>query len=307
MPLQRKINDVDIRLLRIYQAVVECGGFSAAEAELNIARSTISTHMADLESRLGIKLCNRGRSGFSLTDEGRFVYESALQLFSSLESFRSQVNTLHQQLTGELHIICSDAIVTDPRCRLSDALREFTEAAPEVYLNVSTNTMAEIERALIDGRADIGFAPWHRDLSSIAYQPLYRENYFLYCHRSHPLFAVPAEELTREQVHASPFIHLGLQTSSQASRAMAGLNRSATAYIFEVRMALLNTGRYIGFFPSHYAQPWLERGELRALMPEEKYYEVEIAAMTRSTRRQNPVLSLFMEKLMAAYEKVGEI
>lgn len=305
MPLRRKINDVDIRLLHIYRAVVECGGFSAAEAELNIARSTISTHMADLESRLGIKLCNRGRSGFSLTEEGRFVYESALQLFSSLENFRSQINTLHQQLTGELRILCSDAIVTDPRFKLTEALRAFTEAAPEVYLNIATNTMSEIERAIIDGRADIGFAPWHRSLSSIAYQPLYTESYFLYCHKSHPLFAVPAESLTREQVHASPFIHLGLQTSSQASKAMAGLNRAATAYIFEMRMALLNTGKYIGFFPNHYAQPWLQRGELRALLPEEKHYQAAIAAMTRSTRKHNPVLSLFMEKLMATYNKNG--
>lgn len=301
MPLQRKINDIDIRLLRIFKAVVECGGFSAAEAELNIARSTISTHMADLEARLSLKLCNRGRSGFSLTEEGRFVYESTLQLLSSLENFRSQVNTLHQELTGELNIICSDAIVADPRFKLTKAIAAFEEEAPEVYINITTNTMTEIERTLIDGRADIGFAPWHRDLSSIEYKPLYKESYFLYCYRTHPLFSTPGEELLSEQVNQCKFIHPGMQTSGAASKAMTGLNRAATAYIYEVRMAMINTGKYIGFFPNHYAKPWLDKGELRALLPEEKFYDVEIAAMTKSASKNNKLLELFMAKLLEAY------
>ncbi|MCV6627254.1 MAG: LysR family transcriptional regulator, partial [Cellvibrionaceae bacterium] len=113
MALQRKINDVDIKLLRIFKTVAECGGFSAAETELNIARSTISTHMADLEARLNLVLCRRGRSGFALTDDGKQVYQASLQLLSALEGFRSQIGALHNQLRGELKILCSDAILSD--------------------------------------------------------------------------------------------------------------------------------------------------------------------------------------------------
>jgi len=300
MSLQRKINDVDIRLLRIFKAVVDCGGFSAAEAELNIARSTISTHMADLETRLNLKLCNRGRSGFSLTEEGRFVYESTLQLLTSLETFRSQVNTLHQALTGELNIVCSDALAADPRFSLTEVLSSFEEVAPEVTINIGTNTMPEIERAIIDGRADIGFGPWHRDLSSLSYHPLYRETHYLYCHRDHPLFAIPGDDLKAEMVESCKFIHPGMQTSAEASRAMSGLNRVATAYIYEVRMAMVCTGKYIGFFPSQYAKPWLERGELRALLPGEKFYSTDITAMTRSTGKSNKVLELFLAQWTGA-------
>ena len=62
-----QVSDVDMRLLRVFGAVVRCGGISAAELELNIGRSTISRHLKDLETRLGVTLCHRGRGGFVLS------------------------------------------------------------------------------------------------------------------------------------------------------------------------------------------------------------------------------------------------
>ena len=54
----------DLRLLKVFTAVVESGGYTAAQAEMNIGASTISNHMTELEQRLGAKLCQRGRVGF---------------------------------------------------------------------------------------------------------------------------------------------------------------------------------------------------------------------------------------------------
>ena len=65
-----QVGDYEIRLLKVFKTVVECGGFSAAETVLNISRSTISVHMANLEQRLKLKLCNRGRAGSALTMRG---------------------------------------------------------------------------------------------------------------------------------------------------------------------------------------------------------------------------------------------
>ena len=48
-----ELHDVDLRHLRVFVAIVECGGLSAAEAKLNLSRSTISARLADLEVRLG--------------------------------------------------------------------------------------------------------------------------------------------------------------------------------------------------------------------------------------------------------------
>ena len=87
-----RVSDVDLRLLRVFRAVVACGGVSAAELELNIGRSTISRHLTDLELRLGVKLCDRGPAGFALTAEGEQVLEASSRLMSAINSFNTRVN-----------------------------------------------------------------------------------------------------------------------------------------------------------------------------------------------------------------------
>src|SRR5664279_5195159 len=84
-----QISDMDIRLLRVFRAVVDCGGMAAAELELNIGTSTVSRHIKDLETRLGLTLCRRGRAGFALTAEGEQIYAQSAQLLSATEAFRS--------------------------------------------------------------------------------------------------------------------------------------------------------------------------------------------------------------------------
>ncbi|PKO81130.1 MAG: LysR family transcriptional regulator, partial [Betaproteobacteria bacterium HGW-Betaproteobacteria-13] len=49
----KQLHDVDLRLLRVFDVVVRCGGLSAAQAELNVGQSTISMQLAQLEVRLG--------------------------------------------------------------------------------------------------------------------------------------------------------------------------------------------------------------------------------------------------------------
>jgi DNA-binding transcriptional LysR family regulator len=91
-----QVSDLDLRLLRVFRAVVDCGGFAAAELELNIGRSTISRHIKDLEERLGLRLCRRGRGGFALTPEGTQIYQSTLRVLGAISELRSEVHNLRQ-------------------------------------------------------------------------------------------------------------------------------------------------------------------------------------------------------------------
>ena len=86
------LSDIDIRLLHVFRAVTESKGFANAETVLNIGRSTISAQMATLEGRLGLRLCERGPGGFSLTDEGREVYAASTRLLMALNEFRTDTN-----------------------------------------------------------------------------------------------------------------------------------------------------------------------------------------------------------------------
>ncbi len=66
-----QVTDIDIKLLKIFKKVCDCHSFTSAESILGISRSANSLNMSDLENRLVIRLCLRGRAGFALTDVGR--------------------------------------------------------------------------------------------------------------------------------------------------------------------------------------------------------------------------------------------
>ncbi len=124
------VTDNDLRLLRVFRAVVQCGGFSAAELELNINRSTISRHIKDLETRLGVTLCRRGRSGFALTPEGERVFASAAKITGAMEEFQHDVDELHQRLTGPLSIAIFDKTASNPACHIYRAFAAFDRTGP---------------------------------------------------------------------------------------------------------------------------------------------------------------------------------
>ncbi|PXB93338.1 LysR family transcriptional regulator, partial [Pseudomonas aeruginosa] len=97
----RNVTDLDLRLLRIFACVVKCGGFTAAQAELNMSQSNISMHIASLEKRLGYRLCERGKGGFRLTAKGRRVLEASRTMFDAIGLFRDQAQALSGRLVGE--------------------------------------------------------------------------------------------------------------------------------------------------------------------------------------------------------------
>ena len=296
-----QVSDFEIRLLRIFRSVVECGGFSAAESVLGIGRSAISQQMSDLEQRLGLRLCQRGRAGFALTEEGREVYQSSLQLLSALESFRTEVNGLHQHLRGELNIGLTDNLVTVPHMRITHALARLKERGPDVRIQIRMTPPSEVEQGVLDGSLHVGVVPQAGALSGLEYQALYNERSLLYCAVGHPLFYVDDRELEDDRLNAQEAIAPTFRLPPEAQAHYQALNCTASASDREGMAFLLLTGRYIGYLPDHYASAWVQQGRLRALKADSRSYEVSLAAVTRKGRRPHLVLESFLDALAASH------
>jgi len=88
------IFDIDLKMIRVFCTIVECGGFTAAQTVLNVGLPRLSTTISDLEIRLGTRLCQRGRQGFRLTSEGAATYEAARALLNDVDRFRERISTL---------------------------------------------------------------------------------------------------------------------------------------------------------------------------------------------------------------------
>ncbi len=291
-----RVSDVELRLLRVFQAVAQYGSFAAAESALGISSSAISLHMSDLEKRLGMRLCQRGRAGFALTDQGREVLRASAAMMAAIEDFRSEINQLHQRLRGELNIGLMNNLVTQPRMRITAALRKLRRQSDEVHINISMSTPGEIERGLLDGRLHIGALPMITTLSSLEYSPLYDERSLLYCSSGHPLFARAAQVDERELAGTAAVIP-SYRLGAEALALHTTLDCVAKASDREAIAFLILTGEYVGFLPDHYAATWVEKGLMKPILPGKMHFDVTIAAATRRGRRQNLILDHFLEEL----------
>jgi DNA-binding transcriptional LysR family regulator len=295
-----QVSDFDIRLLRLFKTVVECGSFSAAESVLGISRSAISLHMGDLEKRLGMRLCQRGRAGFALTDEGREVLQASQTLLAAIEGFRSEVNQLHHQLRGELNIAIINNLVTQSRMRITHALKSLREQGPGVRINIGMTTQSEIELGVLDGHLHVGVVPLINPLSGLEYMPLYDEHSLLYCSREHPFFNRPDAEIADDELCRADAVAPGYRLSAEAMERHQSLNCTATASDREGIAFLILTGSFIGFLPDHYAAAWVAQGRMRPLHAQRFHYDIPLSVVTRKGRRPNLVLERFLEEVAGA-------
>ncbi|EAY70464.1 Transcriptional regulator, partial [Burkholderia dolosa AU0158] len=274
-----QLSDMDLRLLRVFKAVVQCGGMAAAELELNIGISTISRHVKDLETRVGLVLCRRGRAGFTLTPEGQTVYEETLRLLASMEAFRSRIDGIHDRMGGELHIAVFDKTATNPNARIGDAIRRFTDDAPDVALNLHVASINEVERGIIDGSYEVGIIPAHRTSRSLEYTELFDERMLLYCGRRHPLYGAPHGKLTWTTIRSHAFAGLGFHSPNMELSHRAKLTRSATASDQESIATLILSGRYLGFLPDHYAESFESNGLMQPIAPQRFNYQCRFVSL----------------------------
>lgn len=295
------LSDMDIRLLQIFKAVVECGGFSSAELELNISISTISRHIKDLETRLGLTLCQRGRSGFALSTQGQQVYNETLRLLGAINDFRASIDDVHARLGGELHVAVFEKITGNPNSRLPQTVADFTRLAPDVLINLHVRPINEIERGVLDGQYHIGIIPDHRPSNSLRYEPLFHEDMKLYCGESHPLFHKTTAPLDWSDIRAFALAGLAYHSPNMEVSHQAKLSRRANAYDQEGVATFILSGKFIGFLPTHYALNFEKQGSMRAVNPDRFQYRVKFFAIQPRTKNGSRAVELFHDCLRKAH------
>lgn len=298
--------DVDIRLLRVFRAVVECGGMAAAELELNVGRSTISRQVKELESRLGLTLCHRGPGGFALTAEGQAVYDATLRLAGALDGFRTDVDALHRRLTGTLVLALFDKIVTNEAARLHEALAAFHDAAPDVAVEMHVAGINTIERGVLDGRFQVGILPGHRPSAALDYLPLFDEHMELYAGRGHPLFRRRADDGDDERIRRHDYAGLGFHSPNMEQSHAMRLRRRATAYDQEAVAILIRSGRYLGYLPDHYARGFVAQAWMRPIDNPRFRYDVTFAAIVRHAPKPSRMVQTYLDCLAEAHPRPPE-
>jgi DNA-binding transcriptional LysR family regulator len=94
----------DLNDLYYFSAVVEHGGFAAAERALGIPKSRLSRRISQLENDLGVRLLQRSTRRFAVTDVGQSVNRHAQSMLAEAQAAREVVDRLSAEPRGVVRV-----------------------------------------------------------------------------------------------------------------------------------------------------------------------------------------------------------
>lgn len=120
--------------MRVFTAVAERSGFSAAAEALDRSTASVTRQVAALELRLGTRLLNRTTRRVSLTSAGTAYYQRCLQLLADLDDLEAAIGAQALEPAGMLRV---NAPVSYGIERLAALLPGFRARYPQVELDLS--------------------------------------------------------------------------------------------------------------------------------------------------------------------------
>lgn len=285
---------------------MECQGLAGAELVLNLSQSRISAGLADLEARMGVRLCRRGRSGFALTEAGEELYAASHELFDAVDRFCTRAGGVAPNLRQVFRLGTVDAVVGNPDLSLPAALGAFATQWPSVMIDFAIAGPEQLEQSLAFGARDLVITPSINRKAEFDYAVLLEEKQSLYCGRPHPLFDQRDEQVSDADLRQQPFVARGYLHHQDLIR-VGHREPRATVEMMEAQLLLILSGAYIGYLPAHYANAWVIEGDLRAIQDERRSYDSTFFLVTQRGGDENPLVRHFTTAVLQTRKRTDRV
>ncbi|MEP3391443.1 MAG: LysR family transcriptional regulator [Litoreibacter sp.] len=291
------LSKADLHLLYVFIVVADARGFSAAQVDLNVSTSTISRQISDIETRLGMRLCSRGRGGFQMTAQGDLVYHAAKKLFQSLEEFGNEVTGARDNIAGHLSVGVVDNWISNGTSAMVRALSKFARMAPDVSLEIHTLAPDDLELGVLDRRISFGIGVFHSHKPGVEYEKISEEHVDLYCSTEHPLYNCRNPARLSEGIANAALAKRSYLNESHVAPVTRGMKSNAEAHQIEGIATLILTGHYIGYLPQPFAADMVKDGRIQAISNGDFALPVSIELINKRGHARSLVERTFVECL----------
>ncbi|WP_010304429.1 LysR family transcriptional regulator [Kurthia senegalensis] len=216
---------MELRQLEYFMVLSEELHFTRAAVRLHISQPTLSQQIKVLEQTVGVLLFNRIGKKITLSKAGTILYDQCIQIFSTLEQTKEQLQELENTDQETLRIGVPAGAVYD---LLSLCILHYIEQFPNAKAQIIAcrqKMSAMFER----GEIDIGFSyeENHKINSQQIEIPLYDEELLFVTHRSHPLLQQPS--LTLHDFKDEPLVLFPEEHPSR--KWLQALSKKANCYV----------------------------------------------------------------------------
>lgn len=167
---------MELRQLKYFLAIAECGSFSRAAERVFVAQSALSHQMAQLEAELGGGLFHRSRRGVTLTEAGQRFLPHAVSILRQTEEAVLSARSDSEGPSGKVVFGIPHSVSNALALPLLRAVRR---ALPKVQLELTEELTGNLATQLRAGQIHLAVLFDDGTLPEFAWTPLLRERMYL--------------------------------------------------------------------------------------------------------------------------------
>ena len=300
---------LDVRDLRLVQAIGEHGSLVRAARVLGVSQPGLTRSLAALEAKLRGPVFERSRRGAIPTNLGRAVLAEAADILGQLSRLERRIAEVRGRQTEDL-TIAAGAYAAET-IALSAAARMLA-VHPSVRVRLLTANWADIPRMVLEREAPIGIAELRGFApdSAIEVERLRPQPAVFVVRPGHPLTLRPAPSLA--DILAFPFVFIGrapqpvqgpMAAAREAARAAGTLHPAFPALVHEsptVTLKALAQGDAVAGVTVAIALEALQRGDIVALPFREPWVSVQPGVLRLRNRPPAEAEQAFLDLLRDA-------
>lgn len=175
---------MELRQLRYFAKAAQTLNFSDAAKALNIAQSSLSQQIKQLEDELDVQLFIRNSHSIRLTEAGQEMLPFALRTIHDAETCADRIHDLKKLLTGSLNI----GVTYSFSPILTETVISFMKLYPHIKLNIIYKPMSELMELLAKRDLDfvLAFKP-NNNIADVESHILFQNSLSAVVSTSHPL------------------------------------------------------------------------------------------------------------------------
>ena len=220
---------MELRQLRYFAKAAETLNFSHAANCLNIAQSSLSQQIKQLEDELGTQLFIRDSHSILLTEAGEVILPFALRTIHDAEACADRIRDLRKMLTGTLNIGVTHSFSPI----LTESVISFIKMYPKINVNIVYKQMNELMELLSNHELDfvLAFKPIY-PLPNVESHILFQNTLSVIVGNNHPL-------ASKDKVSISELENYDLALPSKGLQARNAFDNIVTGYDkFNIRIEL---------------------------------------------------------------------
>ena len=165
---------MNIRHLKIFIMVADCGKMSTAAEKLFISQPSVSQAIREIEDYYGIKLFERLSKKLYITKSGEMLLKYARHIVESFDEMEMELKN-----TGQNICLRVGATVTVGTCILNPIIKKFENNEDNISSKIIINNTNVIESMILKSELDVGIVEGTIKNKDIVKIPIYRDKLVL--------------------------------------------------------------------------------------------------------------------------------